>query len=84
MNDYAQRLEKLKAQLEKYETKLDDVVDTGVSWRLRNGEDSRELTNVSPKFLEEKISKIKFEIKQLEALMKGQNPNGVSVRAKVL
>ena len=85
MSTPAEKLATLKAKLEEYEAKYDEILLYGQSWRLRNGEDSRELTNISAAALENKIEKTKRDIAQLEALVNGKgNPNGVRVRAKVL
>ena len=85
MSNPAQTLADLKAKLKEYEDKYDDILLTGQSWRLRNGEDSRELTNISAAALQDKIERTKRDIAQLEALVNGSgNPNGVRVRAKVL
>lgn len=85
MSNPAQTLADLKAKLKQYEDKYDEILLTGQSWRLRNGEDSRELTNISAAALQDKIERTKRDIAQLEALVNGSgNPNGVRVRAKVL
>ncbi len=85
MSNPAQTLADLKAKLKEYEDKYDEILLTGQSWRLRNGEDSRELTNISAAALQDKIERTKRDIAQLEALVNGSgNPNGVRVRAKVL
>lgn len=85
MSNPAQILADLKAKLKEYEDKYDEILLTGQSWRLRNGEDSRELTNISAAALQDKIERTKRDIAQLEALVNGSgNPNGVRVRAKVL
>ena len=85
MSNPAQTLADLKAKLKEHEDKYDEILLTGQSWRLRNGEDSRELTNISAAALQDKIERTKRDIAQLEALVNGSgNPNGVRVRAKVL
>lgn len=85
MSNPAQTLADLKAKLKEYEDKYDEILLTGQSWRLRNGEDSRELTNISAAALQDKIERTKRDIAQLEALVNGSgNPNGVRVRARVL
>ena len=85
MKDYAPKLEALKAKLAEYEAKRDEILATGQSWRLRNGEDNRELTNVSLAQLNALIADTERKIEQLESIVDGHgNPNGIRVRAAVL
>lgn len=85
MRDYAAKLAKLRAQLEEYETARSTIIATGQSWRLRNGEDNREMTNVSLAHLNALIADIERQIEQIESLIDGNgNPSGVRVSARVL
>jgi len=84
MRDYAAKLTKLRAQLEEYETARSTIIATGQSWRVRNGEDSRELTNVSLAQLNKLIETTEWKIEQLEGIADGSNPSGVRVRARAL
>lgn len=85
MRDYAAKLAKLRAQLEEYETARSTIIATGQSWRLRNGEDNREMTNVSLAQLNVLIADIERQIEQIESLIDGiGNPSGVRISARVL
>lgn len=85
MRDYAAKLTKLRAQLEEYETARSTIIATGQSWRLRNGEDNREMTNVSLAQLNVLIADIERQIEQIESLIDGNgNPSGVRISARVL
>lgn len=85
MRDYAAKLAKLRAQLEEYETARSTIIATGQSWRLRNGEDNREISNVSLAQLNALISDTERQIEQLEQITDGHgSPNGIRARAAVL
>ena len=85
MTDYASKLEALKAKLAEYEAKRDEILATGQSWRLRNGEDNRELTNVSLAQLNALIDETERKIEQLEGIVNGSgNPSGIRISARVL
>ena len=85
MRDYAAKLTKLRAQLEEYENARSTIIATGQSWRLRNGEDNREMTNVSLAQLNVLIADIERQIEQIESLIDGiGNPSGVRISARVL
>ena len=85
MTDYASKLEALKAKLAEYEAKRDEILATGQSWRLRNGEDNRELTNVSLAQLNALIDETERKIEQLEGIVNGNgNPSGIRISARVL
>ena len=84
MRDYSAKLTKLRQQLADYEAKRDEILATGQSWKLRNGEDNRELTNVSLAELNKMIEMTEWKIEQLEGITDGSNPSGVRVRPKVL
>ena len=85
MKDYAPKLEALKAKLAEYEAKRDEILATGQSWKLRNGEDSREISNVSLAQLNALIDETEKKIDQLESIVDGSgNPSGVRVSARVL
>ena len=85
MRDYASKIAKLKAELANYEAKRDEILATGQSWKLRNGEDIREMTNVSLAQLNKMIETTEWKIEQLEGIVDGSgNPSGVRVSARVL
>ena len=85
MKDYAHKLEELKKKLAEYEAKRDEILATGQSWKLRNGEDSREISNVSLAQLNALIDETEKKIDQLESIVNGSgNPSGVRVSARVL
>lgn len=84
MRDYASKIAKLRQELANYEAKRDEILATGQSWRVRNGEDSRELTNVSLAQLNKLIETTEWKIEQLEGIADGSNPSGVRVRARAL
>lgn len=85
MSTPAQKLAALKAKLEEYEAKRDEILATGQSWKLRNGEDSREMTNVSLAQISALIDETERKIEQLEGIVNGTgNPLGVRISARVL
>ena len=85
MSNHAQKLAKLKQKLAEYEAKRDEIIATGQSIRLRNGDDNRELTNVSLAQLNALIENTERQIDQLEAYLNSQgNPSGIRVSAMVL
>ena len=62
----AEKLAKLRTQLENLEAKKDAILATGQSWKLRNGEDTREVVNVSLAELNREIEATERKIEQLE------------------
>lgn len=84
MKDYAQKIEKLKAKLAEYEAKRDEIIATGQSFDIRNGDDRRSLANVSLAQLNALIADTERKIEQLEDISDGGNPSGVRISARVL
>ena len=85
MRDYASKIAKLRQELATYEAKRDEILATGQSWDIRNGDDRRSLTNVSLAQLNKLIETTEWKIEQLEGIVDGSgNPNGVRVKARVL
>lgn len=85
MKDYAPKLAQLKAKLIEYEAKRDEIIATGQSWDLRNGDDRRSLSNVSLAQLNALIDETEKKIEQLESIVNSHgNPNGVRIRARVV
>ena len=81
----AEKLAKLRTQLENLEAKKDAILATGQSWKLRNGEDSREVTNVSLAEINREIEATERKIEQLEGIVNGTgNPSGIRISARVL
>lgn len=84
MKDYARELAELQEDLAEYKAQRKQIIKTGQSWRLRNGDDTREVTNVSVAQLDKLIAETKRSIAQLEHIVNGSSPSGIRVRAKVL
>lgn len=85
MRDYTAKIAKLKAELASFEAKRDEILATGQSWDIRNGDDRRSLTNVSLAQLNKMIETTEWKIEQLEGLVDGTgNPSGVRIKAGVL
>ena len=85
MRDYSVKIARLKAELAKYEEARDKILATGAqSWRIRNGEDSREFVVLSLEAIEKKIEVIEWKMEQLEGASRGRTSNGVRVRPSVL
>lgn len=86
MKNYAQILATKRADLEKYYQARTQIVTTGQSWQLRNGDDNRAVTNVSLAQLNALIAQTEREISQLEEIVEGngKSPNGCRVRASIL
>lgn len=85
MRDYTAKIAKLKAELASFEAKRDEILATGQSWDIRNGDDRRSLTNVSLAQLNKMIETTEWKIEQLEGLVDGSgNPSGVRIKAGVL
>lgn len=81
----AEKLAKLRTQLENLEAKKDAILATGQSWKLRNGEDTREVTNVSLAEINREIEATERKIEQLEGIVNGTgNPSGIRISARVL
>lgn len=81
----AEKLAKLRTQLENLEAKKDAILATGQSWKLRNGEDTREVVNVSLAELNREIEATERKIEQLEGIVNGTgNPSGIRISARVL
>ena len=76
------KLEQLKADLEAYRGYRTQILATGRVWRLRNGEDSREIENYSLADINKLIWQTERQIDQLEALLNGGCSNGIRVRAR--
>ena len=76
------KLEQLKADLEAYRGYRTQILSTGRVWRLRNGEDSREIENYSLADINNLIWQTERQIDQLEALLNGGCSNGIRVRAR--
>ena len=85
MRDYGPKIAKLKEELASFEAKRDEILSTGQSWDLRNGDDRRSLTNVSLAEINKMIETTQWKINQLEGLSEGYgNPSGVRIKAGVL
>ena len=84
MSNHAQKLADLKAKLAEYEAKRDEILATGQSWKLRNGEDTRELSNVSLAQINALIDETERKIAQLEGIVNGTCTGGIRIRGAVL
>ena len=85
MRDYSAKLARLYEELEELQARKKRIMNEGQSWRLRNGEDSREMNNVSLAEVNRMIEKVEFKIEQLEGYGNGSgNPSGIRVKAGVL
>lgn len=84
MRDYSAKIAKLKEELAEYEAQRKRIIATGQSWSLRNGEDRRDMTNVSLAQLNKMIETTEWKIEQLEGIADGSASGGIRVRAKVL
>lgn len=84
--DYAALLQSKRKDLEEFRNARSQILATGQSWRLRNGEDSREMTNVSLVQVNAQISLLEREIAQLEDIVDGNGSlsTAVRIRARVL
>lgn len=84
--DYATLLVSKREELEQYKAVRSQILSTGQSWRLRNGEDSREMTNVSLAQVVAQIAILEREIAQLEDIVDGQGvySSAVRIRARAL
>lgn len=87
MKDYSAKLAALRAELEEYKSARTSILTTGQSWRIRNGEDSREYTAASLGQINAQIQEIERQIAVLEDIVEGGSygcPNAVRIRARVL
>ena len=84
--DYAAKLASLRAELEELKSAKSQILRTGQSWRIRNGEDNREYTAASLVEINHEIQEIERQIAILEDIVEGNShcPNGVRIRARVL
>lgn len=84
--DYATILASKRAELEEYKTARSQILATGQSWKLRNGEDSREFQNISLAQVNAEIAALERDIAQLEDIVNGEGSRSscVRIRARVL
>ena len=80
--DYAALLQSKRTDLEEFRNARSQILATGQSWRLRNGEDSREMTNVSLAQVNAQISLLEREIAQLEDIVDGNKSLSTAVRIR--
>lgn len=80
--DYAALLQSKRNDLEEFRSARSQILATGQSWRLRNGEDSREMTNVSLAQVNAQISLLEREIAQLEDIVDGNKSLSTAVRIR--
>jgi len=69
--DYSAQLEELKEELKTYRQQRMQIIKTGQSWSLKNGDDTRSITNVSLVQLNAVIKETERKIEALEALLSG-------------
>ena len=75
-------LQSKRNDLEEFRNARSQILATGQSWRLRNGEDSREMTNVSLAQVNAQISLLEREIAQLEDIVDGNKSLSTAVRIR--
>lgn len=80
----AQKLAKLREELDELFQTRRTIRATGQSWKLRNGEDTREVANVSLAEINREIADTERQIAQLEKLLSGKPVGGISVKGAVL
>lgn len=74
--DYSAQIEELKEELKAYRQQRMQIIRTGQSWSLKNGDDSRAMTNVSLVQLNAVIKETERRIEALEALTAGNVSHG--------
>lgn len=84
MKDYAQELSEQRELLTEYKQARLKIISTGQSWKVRNGDDTRELVNVSLGQLSVLIRECEYKISQLERVVGMVSPNGICVGARCL
>lgn len=86
MKDYAQILAEKREELASCKAKRLEIISTGQSWSLKNGEDGRGITNVSLAALNSMIRDLERDIAQLEDMVErtGGCPRGIRVGAGIL
>ena len=80
----AEKLARLREELEELLQTRNTIRVTGQSWKLRNGEDTREVTNVSLAEINREIAETERKIEQLEKLLSGKAVGGIRVKGAVL
>lgn len=80
----AEKLAKLREELEELLQTRKTIRVTGQSWKLRNGEDTREVVNVSLAEINREIAETERKIEQLEKLLSGKAVGGIRVKGAVL
>lgn len=65
--DKSAQLEELKTELAEYRKQRLAIIQTGSSWSLKNGDDTRSITNVSLTHLNKLIADTERQIAQLES-----------------
>ncbi len=77
------RLQELYTILAELEKQRMTIIKTGSSWSLKNGDDTRQITNVSLAALNKTIADTKREIAQYESLVSGTSTGAVRLVAEV-
>ena len=80
----AEKLANLREELAELLQTRKTIRATGQAWKLRNGEDTREVTNVSLAQINWEIADTERQIAQLEKLLSGKPVGGISVKGAVL
>lgn len=80
----AEKLARLREELEELLQTRNTIRVTGQSWKLRNGEDTREVVNVSLAEINREIAETERKIEQLEKLLSGKAVGGIRVKGAVL
>ena len=70
--DKSARLEELRVELAEYRKQRLAIIKSGSSWSLKNGDDTRSITNVSLTHLNKLIADTERQIAQLEPIVEGK------------
>ncbi len=70
--DKSARLQQLYEELAEYRKQRLAIIKTGASWSLKNGDDTRAITNVSLTSLNKLIADTERQIAQLEPYVNGK------------
>ena len=81
--DKSAKIEELKNELAEYRKQRLAILKSGASWSLKNGDDTRAITNVSIAVLNKLISDTERQIAEYESAESGKYSGAIRLVAEV-